>query len=134
MGLYNNNHKPQRPAHHFLHYKVAMNALAEIAGGDHPAYVRVQALKTIVRETSPGNPSQRENHLALGLQPHPAPQPKPSPQPRSEPRLPEGPLTPEQQREFHIHPVWAEVEDLIRGESVTQSDPEPESEEEDEPP
>ena len=51
---------PQKLSHRFLDYRVAMHQLAEIADSQEPAYVRVQALKTIVRETSPNNPNHRE--------------------------------------------------------------------------
>ena len=52
-------------------YQQAMTDLASLAGPDNPAYVRVQALTKLVHELSPSNPSQRANHIALGLEPHP---------------------------------------------------------------
>ena len=72
-----------------LNYNQAMNQLASLAEPSNPSYVRVQALKTIVRELSPSNPSQRANHLALELEPHPEPSPQASAE--AEPAaLPEG--------------------------------------------
>ena len=88
-----------------LTYRSAMNNIAQLANNnDQPGYVRVQALKTIIRELSPSNPGQRQNHQALGLEPHP----------EAQPSLPEAPLNAEQQKEFHLSPVIAEVNAMMR--------------------
>lgn len=61
--------KPQKLSHRFLDYRVAMHQLAQIADSDEPAYVRVQALKSIVREVSPNNPNHREVMRQLNGEP-----------------------------------------------------------------
>ena len=106
-----------------LNYRQAMTNLAQIANSQEPGYVRVQALKTIVRELSPANPGQRQNHQALNLEPHPEPSP------------PEASLNGEQQKEFHLHPAYAEAAEMLRqmNEHAGITTGDEDSEEEDEP-
>ena len=60
-------------------YQDAMSGLRDIAQSSEPAYVRVKALSVLARELSPANPNQRQNHLALGIEPHPEPEPTTDP-------------------------------------------------------
>ena len=46
-----------------------MHQLARIADSEEPAYVRVQALKSIVREVSPNNPNHKEVMRQLNGEP-----------------------------------------------------------------
>ena len=86
-----------------LNYRKAMNHLAHLAeSNDQPGYVRVQALKTIVRELSPSNPGQRQNHQALDLEPHP------------EPQLPEASRNGEPQQESQLSPGYARAAEVMR--------------------
>ena len=61
--------KPQKLSHRFLDYRVAMHHVAQIADSREPAYVRIQALKTIIREVSPNNPNHKEVMRQLNGEP-----------------------------------------------------------------
>ena len=78
-----------------LTYRAAMTQLAQLAQPPQPAYVRVQVLTTLVSELSPGNPRHQE--VARALAPNP------------NPRLPELPLTSAQRKQFHLHPLAADL-------------------------
>lgn len=78
-----------------LTYQAAMTSLPELAEPPQPAYVRVQALTILVRELSPAN--ARRHDASPTLQPNP------------NPSLPELPLTEAQQRDFHLHPLTADL-------------------------
>ena len=84
--------------------------IAELAQPSQPAYIRAQALTTIVRELSPRNPRHQDGLRALESQPRP------------NPTLPELALTPEQQKEFHLHPVAADLAASAHGEELPPDD------------
>ena len=58
----------------YVTYREAMGELSKLIRSQEPGYVRVRAICAVVSELSPANSAQRENHLALGLEPHPEPQ------------------------------------------------------------
>ncbi len=113
-------------------YQSAMNGVGELAFCKRePGYVRAQAFAILRRELSPANPKSREIHHALGIEPHPEPAPRPN-----HSHLPEAPLTPEQQKDFHLNPifqVYDEVMALVHGDDVPFGEDEESTEEEDEP-
>ena len=78
-----------------LTYRAAMTQLAQLAQPPQPAYVHVQVLTTLVSELSPGNPRHQE--VARALAPNPTP------------RLPELSLTSAQRKQFHLHPLAADL-------------------------
>ena len=78
-----------------LTYRAAMTQLSQLAQPPQPAYVRVQVLTTLVRELSPGNPRHQAVARALA--------------PNRNPRLPELPLTSAQRKQFHLHPLAADL-------------------------
>ena len=80
-----------------LTYADAMNQLAELAEPGQPASIRRQALTTIIRELSPANPKHQDVLRAL----------KPPPSPN--PAIPEAQPSAEQRKEFHLHPVEADL-------------------------
>ncbi len=115
-------------------YQSSMTGVGQIAHSNEAGHVRIKALALLIRELSPSNAKTREIHHALDLEPHPEPRPKP--QPNHSPRLPEAPLTPEQQKDFHLHPmfeIYDEVVAFMRGEDVPLPDDDDSLEEEEEP-
>ena len=101
----------------YVTYREAMGELSKLIRSPEPGYVRVRAICAVVNELSPANSAQRENHLALGLEPHPDPEPRPEPQPKRR----------------AAHPVLAKVDALMRGEDPPTFDDEEDDEEEEEP-
>ena len=99
-----------------LTYQDAMNRLAKLSEPSQPAYVQLQALTTLVRELSPAN--ARRHDASPTLQPNP------------NPALPELPLTEAQQRDFHLHPLAA---DLPATDAPLTDDDDDGAEEEDDP-
>ncbi len=114
-------------------YQSSMTGVGQIAHSNEAGHVRIKALALLIRELSPSNAKSREIHHALDLEPHPEPAPKP--RANHSPRLPEAPLTPEQQKDFHLYPhsVHAQAAALMRGEDVPLSEDEQSAEEEEEP-
>ena len=104
-----------------LTYADAMNRLAELAQPDRPAYTRLQALTTLVRELSPANP--RHDDIVRALKPAPSP----------DSTFPDAPLTPRQQKDFHLHPVEADLAAPTHAEDAPLADDEGSPEEEDDP-
>ena len=71
----------------YVTYREAMGELSQIIRSQEPGYVRIRAICAVVSELSPSNSAQRENHLALGLEPHPEPEPRSNhEQPQFDPR------------------------------------------------
>ena len=64
----------------YVTYQEAMGELSMIIRSAEPGYVRIRAICAVVNELSPSNSAQRENHLALGLEPHPEQPQHPQPQ------------------------------------------------------
>ncbi len=115
-------------------YQSSMTGVGQLAHSNEAGHVRIKALAILIRELSPSNSKTREIHHALDLEPHPEPAPKPKP--NHSPRLPEAPLTPEQKKDFHLHPmfeIYDEVVAFMRGEDVPLSEDEQSAEEEEEP-
>ena len=102
-----------------LSYRDAMRQLAESAQPDRPAHTRLQALTTLIRELSPSNP----HHEAVARALKPAPSPDPT--------FPEAPLSAGQQKDFHLHPVEADLANLTRGEDAPPDEDNNDEEEDD---
>ena len=76
-----------------LTYRDAMTRLARLTEPGNPPSIQHQALTVIIRELSPAHPRHQDVLRALG--------PDPSPNPT----VPEAPLSAEQRKTFHLHPV-----------------------------
>ena len=101
-----------------LTYRDAMNQLAELAQPGQPVSIQRQALATIARELSPSRPKHRDVLLALN---------PPSP----DPTFPEAPLTPEQRKALHLHPVEADLATPADAETLPTDDGDSTDEEDD---
>ena len=119
-------------------YQSSMTGVGQIAHSNEAGHVRIKALALLIRELSPSNAKTREIHHALDIPPHPEPAPKP--RPNHSPRLPEAPLTPEQKKDFHLHPdrdeffkAYEKIDAIMRGEDVPPMDDDDSLEEEEEP-
>ena len=104
-----------------LTYRDAMHQLAELAQPSQPAHTRLQALTTLVRELSPGNP--RHDVVVRALKPDPSP----------DPTFPEAAFTPEQQKQFHLDPLAADLADPAPTEDGPPPDDDDTPEPEDDP-
>ena len=101
----------------YVTYQEAMGELSKLIRSQEPGYVRIRAICAVVSELSPSYSAQRENHLALGLEPHPDPEPRPEPPPK--PRS--------------VNPALIAVDALMRGEDPPTRSDEEDDEEEEEP-
>ncbi len=101
-------------------YQSSMTGVGQIARSDEAGHVRIKALAILVRELSPANPKHLEISRALG------------PQPSPNPTFPERPLTPSERKEFHLHPIPADLAAPAPADA-TPADDEENTEEEDDP-
>ena len=102
-----------------LTYRDAIHQLAKLAQPERPAYTQLQALTTLVRELSPANPGHEQ--IARALKPPPSP----------DPVCPEAPLSPQQQTDFHLHPVAADLAAPAPGQDLPPDDDDSLEEEDD---